>query len=160
MTQKTKSDLLTELDEAVRASQTATHKMDEAGGRALGINGTDGRCMDIVQRAGRIPAGELAERASLTTGSVTAVVDRLEKKGYLRRVADPGDRRRVLIELTELAERRAMELWGPLGERGMATVSAFSVADLEAVLRFLRLSTELNETRAAEIRAELEGSGG
>lgn len=157
MTRKTKSDLLGELEEAVRASQTATHQMDEVGGRALGINGTDGRCMDIVQRAGRIAAGDLAGQAGLTTGSVTAVVDRLEKKGYLRRVADPGDRRRVLIELTELAERRAMEIWGPLGERGMAQVSSFSVADLEAVLRFLRISREINEARAAEIRAELEG---
>jgi len=160
MTAKTKADLLGELEEAIRASQTATHKMDEAGGRAMGINATDGRCIDIVQRAGRIAAGELAEQASLTTGTVTAVVDRLEKKGYLRRVADPSDRRRVLVETTELTDRRATELWGPLGERGFKELDSFSVADLEAVLRFLRLSAELNETRAAEVRAELDASGG
>ena len=98
----------------------------------------------------------MAEEAGLTTGALTAVVDRLEKKGYLRRVPDPGDRRRVLIEVTELMDRRAMELWGRMGERGAPILARFSTAELEAVLRFLRASTELNEQRAAEIRAELD----
>ncbi|MGV1049254.1 MAG: MarR family winged helix-turn-helix transcriptional regulator [Solirubrobacterales bacterium] len=155
MTRKTKSDLIGELAYFVRASQTATDKMDEAGGKALGINRTDGRCMDIVQREGRMTAGRLAEEAGLTTGALTAVVDRLEKRGYLRRVADPEDRRRVLIDLTERAQRRTMELWGPLGEKGYPILAKWSVAELEAVLRFLKLSTDLNEERAAQIRAEL-----
>jgi DNA-binding MarR family transcriptional regulator len=157
MSRKTKRDLLAELGEAVRASQTATDKMDEAGTRALGVNRTDGRCIDIVQRAGRISAGRLAEDAGLTSGSLTAVLDRLERKGYLRRVPDPGDRRRVLIELTELAHRRTMELWGPLGTRSAPAVSRYSGAELETILSFLRLGTGLNEERAAEIRARLEG---
>ncbi len=157
MSRRTKADLLAELGEANRASQVAVDKMDEAGGRALGINRTDGRCIDIVQRAGRISAGELAQRAALTTGALTAVVDRLEEKGYLRRVADPEDRRRVLVEVTGLLERRALELWGPMVERAMPMLAGFSSAELETILRFLRISTELNEQRAAEIRASLEG---
>jgi DNA-binding MarR family transcriptional regulator len=156
MSRKTKVDLILELGEANRESQVAVDKMDEAGGRALGINRTDGRCIDIVHRTGRISAGQLAGEAGLTTGALTAVLDRLERKGYLRRVPDPGDRRRVLIEVTELLDRRAIELWGVLGERGTPILAKFSTAELEAVLRFLRLSTELNERRAAEIRAELE----
>jgi DNA-binding MarR family transcriptional regulator len=155
MTRKTKSDLMMELGEANRENQVAVDKMDEAGARALGINHTDGRCIDIVHRAGRIGAGRLAREAGLTTGALTAVVDRLEEKGYLRRVPDPGDRRRVLIEVTELMDRRATELWGRLGERGTPLLAELSIAELEAVLRFLRISTELNEQRAAEIRAEL-----
>jgi DNA-binding MarR family transcriptional regulator len=144
-----------ELGEANRENQVAVDKMDDAGGRALGINRTDGRCIDIVHRAGRITAGRLAEEAGLTTGALTAVVDRLERKGYLRRVADSEDRRRVQIEVTELLDRRAMELWGRPGERGTPILARFSVEELEAVLRFLRVSTELNEQRAAEIRAQL-----
>ncbi len=156
MSHKTKSDLMVELGEANRENQVAVDKMDEAGGRALGVNRTDGRCIDIVHRAGRIGAGRLAEEAGLTTGALTAVVDRLERKGYLRRVPDPEDRRRVAIEVTELLDRRAMEIWGRLAERGTPLLASFSVLELEAVLRFLRLSTELNEQRAGEIRAELD----
>jgi DNA-binding MarR family transcriptional regulator len=156
MSRETKSDLMMELGDANRANQVAVDKMDEAGGRALGINRTDSRCIDIVHRAGRISAGRLAEEAGLTSGALTAVVDRLERKGYLRRVPDPEDRRRVLVEVTELLERRAMELWGVMAERGTPLLARFSTAELQAVLRFLRLSTELNERRAAEIRAGLD----
>jgi DNA-binding MarR family transcriptional regulator len=153
---KTKRELVEELVEATRRNQVATDKMDEAGGRALGVNRTDGRCLDVIQQAGRISAGELAERAGLTSGSVTAVVDRLEEKGYVRRVADPEDRRRVLLELTELMERRAWELWGPLARRGVPRLERLTAGELELLIRYMRFGAELNETRAAEIRAELD----
>ncbi len=155
MAKKTKSELIEEVTYLVRASQTAADKMDEAGGKALGINRTDGRCIDIVLRERRITAGRLAAEAGLTTGALTAAVDRLEASGYLRRTTDPSDRRRVLIESTELAEERSREIWGPLGAKGYPLLARWSVADLEVVLRFLKLSTELSEERAAEIRAKL-----
>lgn len=157
MSKKTKKDLIDELVAATRANQTATDKMDEAGGLALGINRTDGRCIDLIDQAGRISAGELAAQAGLTSGAMTAVVDRLEKKGYVRRFPDPSDRRRVLLETTDEMKRRSWELWGPLAERGVPHLERLTVAELEVLIRYLRMSTELNEARSAEIRAELEG---
>ena len=145
-----------DLIEATRANQVATEKMDEAATRALGINRTDARCLDVIDRAGQLSAGSLAEQASLTTGAVTAVVDRLESKGYVRRVADPGDRRRVLLELTDLARERSWQLYGPLGERGRRHLERCTEDELELLIDFMRLGTELNEQRAAELRAELE----
>jgi DNA-binding MarR family transcriptional regulator len=155
MTKKPKRELVHELVEVTRASQVATDKMDDAGSRALGVNRTDGRCLDVIQQSGRISAGELAERAGLTSGSITAVIDRLEEKGYVRRVADPEDRRRVLLELTEQMERRAWELWGPLAQRGVPHLERLSTSEIELLIRYMRFATELNEIRAAEIRAEL-----
>src|ERR1700761_6870844 len=160
MKKKTKQDLVHELVEATRASQVATDKMDDAGSRALGVNRTDGRCLDVIQQAGRISAGDLAERAGLTSGSTPAVIDRLEKKGFVRRVTDPADRRKVLIETTEAMERRAWELWGPLAHRGGPKLERLSVAEIELLIRYMRFATELNETRAAEIRAELDVRAG
>jgi DNA-binding MarR family transcriptional regulator len=155
MARKTKRELLDELVKATRASQVATDKMDDAGSRALGVNRTDGRCLDVIQQAGQISAGGLAERAGLTSGSITAVIDRLEAKGYVRRVADPEDRRRVLLELTEAMEHRAWELWGPLAERGIPQLERLTNAEIEFLIGYMRIATELNETRAAEIRQEL-----
>jgi DNA-binding MarR family transcriptional regulator len=154
MKKKTKQDLVHDLVEATRANQVATDKMDDAGSQALGVNRTDGRCLDVIQQTGRISAGELADRAGLTSGSVTAVIDRLEAKGYVRRVADPEDRRRVLVELTDLMEHRAWELWGPLAQRGIPQLERLSVSEIELLIRYMHFATELNETRAAEIRAE------
>ena len=53
---------------AMRISQNATDMMDEAFVSLLGINRTDGRCLDIVQRFGRITAGELAQRGGPDIG--------------------------------------------------------------------------------------------
>ncbi len=76
------------LGEAVRAYQNALDKADDAVAEILGINRTDARAGDIVDQHGRITAGQLAVEAGLTTGAVTAVVDRLERTGLIRRVRD------------------------------------------------------------------------
>src|ERR687896_2017517 len=83
---------------AVRAYQTAVDSFDQAVADHVGINRTDARCVDLIDQAGGMTAGELARAAGLTTGAVTAVVDRLEAAGLARPVADPADRRRVRIE--------------------------------------------------------------
>jgi DNA-binding MarR family transcriptional regulator len=85
---------------AFRAYQTANDNFDQAIADRLGMNRTDMRCVDLIDQAGGMTAGELAKAAGLTSGAVTAVVDRLEKAGMARRVADPSDRRRVRIEVT------------------------------------------------------------
>ena len=59
----------------------------------LGLNRTDARCLDIIDRLERVSAGRLAGEAGLSTGAVTTVLDRLERAGYARRTHDPGARR-------------------------------------------------------------------
>jgi DNA-binding MarR family transcriptional regulator len=152
----TKHELIVELIDAVRANQLASDKMDEAAARGLGVNRTDSRCLDIVERFGPISAGRLGTEAGLTTGAVTAVIDRLVAKGYLRRVADPTDRRRVLVEVTAELERRAGHFYAPLAERSFPMLSRYTMAELELVTRFLREGTEMVERRIEEIGTELD----
>jgi DNA-binding MarR family transcriptional regulator len=102
--------LYAELGDEVRANQRATDEVDELLAEALGINRTDARCMDLLDQHGRMTAGELAEASRLTSGAITAVIDRLERAGIARRVPDPSDRRRVLVEPTEKAVEFANEL--------------------------------------------------
>src|SRR5581483_10377816 len=111
-----KQRLLAELDDEIRASQVATDMVDQGVADLLGVNRTDIRCMDILDRLGTISAGRLAEESKLTTGAVTAVIDRLEKAGYVRRVRDESDRRRVLVELTPEAKKGAAEFYQPMIE--------------------------------------------
>jgi DNA-binding MarR family transcriptional regulator len=155
MTRKTKQELIAELLAAVRANQNATDKMDDAAARGMGVNRTDARCLDAIDQFGPITAGRLAEIAGLTTGAVTAVIDRLVEKGYLRRVADPNDRRRVMIEATEEFERVAWRFYGPLAEAARPFLSRYANADLELVTEFLRASTGIVEQRACEVLDEL-----
>jgi DNA-binding MarR family transcriptional regulator len=154
-----KAKLMAELVMEVRGSQDAVHQMDEAAYKAMGINATDGRCVDIIDRRGPMTAGQLAKEAGLTTGAVTAVLDRLERKGYVRRVHDTKDRRRVMVEITEKAREAALELYGPLKDMGWDFQERLSEDDLRLLIEFNRLSREINQRRAAEIREQLRKTG-
>lgn len=151
MTKQTKSWLVNELIREVRASRAAVDQLDDAAARALGVNRTDVRCLDIIDREGPVAAGRLADLSGLTTAAVTAVVDRLERSGYVRRLRDSSDRRRVLVELTPLERERATAIWGPLRE-GFAKLSEYTTEELELLLAFHRRGRELDEQRAAKVR--------
>jgi DNA-binding MarR family transcriptional regulator len=86
--------------ETFRAYQTSNDNFDQAIADRLGMNRTDMRCIDLIDQAGGMTAGELARAGGLPSGAVTAVIDRLEKAGMAKRVADHKDRRRVRIEVT------------------------------------------------------------
>lgn len=85
----------------------------------LGLNVTDLTCLGHIIGAGErhLGAGDLAERANITTGAVTGVLNRLERAGYVRRRADPQDRRRVRVVLDESAAARVFAVYGPHYER-------------------------------------------
>jgi DNA-binding MarR family transcriptional regulator len=151
MSRRSKDEVMRELVFEYRASQSAVDQMDDAACKALGINRTDGRCLDVLDREGPVPAGRLAEASGLTTAAVTSVIDRLERAGYARRTTDPNDRRRVVVEMTPLARERAEVIWGPLGDFGKE-LRRYSIEQLEVVTEFAKRARELNEKRAAEIR--------
>jgi DNA-binding MarR family transcriptional regulator len=133
--------------------------MDEAFCKLLGVNRTDGRCLDVIDQRPGLTAGELATAVGLSPGAVTTVLDRLERRGFVTRTRDPNDRRRVTLKMTPEANRLAWEAYGPLGEMGGPFIAELSDEQLEAVIRFLRGGTEINERRASEILSEAAGAG-
>ena len=150
--------LYAELGDEVRANQRATDAVDELLAEALGINRTDARCMDILDQHGRMSAGDLAQESRLTTGAITAVIDRLERAGIARRVPDPSDRRRVLVEPTEKALEFANELMvEPMRNLYMPMAERYSDEDLRLILDFTRRGRELQERHAEWLRARLRG---
>jgi len=151
--------LLRELVQVNRAYQSAVEKMDEAFCRVLGVNRTDGRCLDVIDQRPGLTAGELATAVGLSPGAVTTALDRLEARGLVTRTRDPEDRRRVTLKLTPEANRRAWETYGPLGEMGAPLVGELSDEELEAIIHFLRGGTEINERRAQELLGG-EAAGG
>jgi DNA-binding MarR family transcriptional regulator len=148
------------LGSEVRASQRATDVVDELICQLLGINRTDARCLDILDQHGSMSAGDLAEASRLSTGAITAVIDRLERAGLAERVPDPGDRRRVLVELTpnayaasnELMVEPMRQLYQPMAER-------YSDEQLRLIIDFTREGREIQERHAEWLRARLQERG-
>ena len=135
-----------------RAYQTSNDNFDQAIADHVGMNRTDMRCLDLIDQSSGMTAGELARAAGLTSGAVTAVVDRLEKAGMARRVADPADRRRVRIEVTP----RLWELTGPLMmpflTESQAILDDYSTEELERFTRFLERVIEVQAKHTERVR--------
>lgn len=152
MSRRTHAQAVDEMRDVIRAYQAATDALDETAARLLGINRTDARCWDIIDRAGPITAGDLARQAQLTTGAVTGVVDRLEARGFVRRVRDEGDRRKVLVEITDEARTRAYAIYGAFAEHGERELKRWSIDDLDLVIAFLRMSTAMTDRVTTGLR--------
>ncbi|MEU1280094.1 MarR family transcriptional regulator [Streptomyces sp. NPDC005805] len=124
--------------------------------RRLGINVTDLTCIGFLieaQAAGEaLGAGDLAGRARLTTGAVTGVLNRLEKAGYVRRVPDPADRRRVTVVMEESAQQRILTVYGPFYERLGALFATYGPDEVAVLADWFRQATELFRESLDEIR--------
>jgi DNA-binding MarR family transcriptional regulator len=152
MSRQSKNWLIDELGRQFRLNGNQEHAFDNLAAERLGVNRTDLNCLDIIQRVGSLTAGELATQSGLTTGAVTAVVDRLERAGYVRRVRDDEDRRRVMVEVTPEFQQLAWEIWGPMKDDWDALMRRHTNDELEFLLGFMRESTEVGLRNIERLR--------
>lgn len=142
----------------LRGYSVAAQHVGHAFAARHGLGVTDLSALIAVmdaERAGEpITPGRLGEQLNLSSGSVTALVDRLERAGHIRRDRDSVDRRRVHLRYAEPGARMAVEFFGPLGRRTDAVLDRFTEAELAVVHRFLRAVA----TALREHRDELRGS--
>ncbi|MEI1276913.1 MarR family transcriptional regulator [Leptospira venezuelensis] len=113
----------------------------------LGLHITDHKCVDFLFTQGPQTAGEISKNMGLSTGAVTSLIDRLEKKGLVERKNDPNDRRKVRIFLTQ--DMAAMQKIGSLFE-GLAKsvweqLSGYTAEELKIILDFTRKSIRVME---------------
>jgi len=149
-----KRQVFEELIDEVRRSQSATDRFDQAVADALGLNRTDMRCLDALEREGSVTAGRLAAATGLTSGAMTTALDRLERAGYTRRVRDRSDRRRVLVEVTPQALRDTGRFYSEHAALSERLYGRYSEKQLTLLLRFVREGREFNEQHAARVEQE------
>lgn len=124
------------LIDALREYQNAWDRYRQELCDGLGINRTDARCLDMLELHGEQTAGELAERVGISTGAMTGVLDRLERRGYAERTRDPADRRRIQVAPTERAFVDTARFWGPRADRLDELLADFSDEELALLTRF------------------------
>jgi DNA-binding MarR family transcriptional regulator len=147
-----KSEQVEQLIREFRVSGNLDDAFDNLAAQRLGVNETDLHCLNIIENAGGVTAGELAAQSGLTTGAVTGVIDRLEKKGFARRVSDPADRRRVKVEVTKAFYSRAERIWAPVASDWASALERFSGAQLEDFEQFLRTTNEITSRHLDRLR--------
>ena len=146
--------IIQSINQKFREISTETIMFHQAIADVLGLHITDHKVLDFIYRYGPMPAGRLSELTSLTTGAVTGIIDRLEKAGYVRRVNDPKDRRRTIIELTrnKKLERKLEDIFTPLSMRMHKVLSSYSDNELAFLFNVLTKSLEQSHEELMKLR--------
>jgi DNA-binding MarR family transcriptional regulator len=113
----------------------------------------------MLLETGSATAGRLGELMGLTTGAVTRMVDRLEQAGYVRRVADPTDRRRVVVEPIPERVATVRELIDAGATAAIKQMAHYSPDQLEAIQDFLERMAENTRAERERIREGVGDAG-
>ena len=142
-TTNSKIALVENVSIAVRRMGAQSVVMSKIVADHFSLNQTDLEVLDLIQLRGEASAGELSAATGLSSGSVTALLDRLESAGYIERFGDPGDRRRVLVRIRPNAIKPIVAMYGDIQTKMHALWSTFDPDQLRTILDFITRSTDL-----------------
>ena len=121
----------------------------------VGIGATDYQALNVLDVDGPMTSGELAQRLALSTGATTRLIDRLEASDVARRVPDPADRRRVMVEATGRMPAGMAEVLAAVREPVSRAFTGLDAHQLEGLATYLATSTDAYRAAARELRTRL-----
>jgi DNA-binding MarR family transcriptional regulator len=137
-----------------REVSARTILMHQAIAEKVGVSVTELKCLDYVSRGTPVTAGRLAEITGLTTGAITAMIDRLERAGLVRRERSGDDRRKVFIQPAEDAFGQLFdEIYGPLSRAAAELAGQYSEPELKLIYEYTLKSIQMVREQTERIRA-------
>lgn len=137
-------DLLQQFRTASRQYSDASIFMHEAIARKAGLTGSDHKYLGLILQHKELTAGDLSKLTGLTTGAVTGLIDRLEKKRLLKRKFSKEDRRKVIIvPHEENAMKLLLPLFVELQQKTTALMATFSTSEIETIARYFLEATTI-----------------
>jgi DNA-binding MarR family transcriptional regulator len=148
-TKQPSSSIEEKLSDLVREHSSAVLRHAAATAKRMGLEASELAALEHLQASGAINQKRLGERLSMSPGAITAMIDRLERRGYVERTPNPEDRRSALVNITKAGiEESLRHLW-PYIEDMKGVEEGFSEEERAVVARFLRAATQATQ-RAAE----------
>lgn len=141
-------DLVTKVRRLSQHYAYSSLQMHETVGRRAGLSGTDHKYLGFLLQKGQMTAGELSSLTGLTTGAVTGLIDRFEKKNLVKRRFAENDRRKVLVEpVTENIMALLEPLYREFRSKSEALIASFSNEEMKVIeTYFLKAIDLMNET--------------
>jgi DNA-binding MarR family transcriptional regulator len=146
-----REELVERLARVGREHSDATVLFHAAQAQLLELHLTDYKTLGVLQRVGPLPAGEIARVTGLATASVTNLIDRLERKGFVRRVDDPADRRRVLVEAVPERTNSAAPRFASTRRSLARLYERYSDKELAVIADFLTRNAERLRDETAKL---------
>jgi DNA-binding MarR family transcriptional regulator len=118
----------------------------------FGLSESDVEALSVLLDTGAATAGRLSELMGLTSGAVTRVIDRLEQAGYVRRIPDPADRRRVVVELIPEKMAAVQATMAQYSEKTASEMGRYSDDELAVIDDFLTRMAAVTRDEANSLR--------
>jgi DNA-binding MarR family transcriptional regulator len=155
--QKSSSDekqaLIDALGMTVVRWQDATQRFDETVGEIFGLGPAERLCLSFLYAGPQTP-GAIARHVRLTPAAVTTLIDRLERRSFVKRSPDPNDRRKILVEAGEATMRVTAEAYLPLQQAGQKMLEKYSLAELRTMQAILADTLAIQEEMTARLLAK------
>jgi DNA-binding MarR family transcriptional regulator len=152
-----RAELLEQLAMAGRASSVATVMFHTAVAARQGLSASEEKALDLLERSGPLTAGELARQTGLAPASVTGLINRLEQKGFARRIQNPSDRRSILVEVdVERMYARVAPLFADWVRSLEELYAGYSDEQLEIILHFLTEAARRQQEATARLTGDEE----
>ena len=121
----------------------------------LGLNVIDLRCLRLAREAVEPTAGHLAKITGLTTGTITGLLDRLEKARLIRRERDSEDRRKVIVKVLPAGAQKVEKIMAPLSDDMNKALQNFTEDELKAVVKFFDVTAGAVSRHLERIQKEM-----
>ncbi|MDX3914985.1 MULTISPECIES: MarR family winged helix-turn-helix transcriptional regulator [Olivibacter] len=155
MTDRTKEQQAQNFRSLSRKYSDTSILMHEAIAREIGLSGTDHKYLGFIIQNGEMTAGELSRLTGLTTGAVTGLVDRLEKKKLVKRKFDSEDRRKVIIVPNT---KNTLKLLNPffdkLNEKTSKLVNSFSDQEITVLEKYFTSAIDIMNEMIEQLRKQ------
>ncbi|WP_158883254.1 MarR family transcriptional regulator [Amycolatopsis anabasis] len=145
--------LTTEIKQSLRALSNQLSLLNHQVGARLDLKDVDLDCLDLIDRHGPLSPSALARRAGLHPATVTGILDRLQRGGWITRERDPGATDRRAVSVRALRERNAelFRLYAGMNSSMDEICAGYADAELELLADFLRRSTTAGQDATTEL---------
>jgi DNA-binding MarR family transcriptional regulator len=117
------------------------------------LRDTDLDCLDLIKRHGPLSPSALARRAGLHAATMTGILDRLEKGGWIARERDPADRRAVVLRALRERNPELFRLYSGMNTSMDKLLTEYTIDELEAIADFLRRTAETGQSATDDLAA-------
>jgi len=150
---RARRELLDRLWDLGRIMSTQTVFLHQAIAQSIGLNATDTKCIDLIVRGpgGSVTAGRLSEMSGLTTGAITHILDRLERRRFVERVRDTQDRRKVFVRALPENLQPLIPKYEAIGNAYLQMVEQYSDKDLQLICEYLEKVSQISERELAKV---------
>jgi DNA-binding MarR family transcriptional regulator len=133
--------------------------VQQAAADRLGLGLSDFKCFTALLEDGSATAGQLADRTGLTSGAVTRMIDRLERSGWVRRVHDSTDRRRVIVEPVQQRLAQVRPLFAGMAAGWSTALDDYDESQLRLLLDLFGRMRSLARQQAIAIKSTPASAG-